>query len=142
MMEEEGIVVEAGGGAAKVRIDKKSACEGCSAAFICHPKEHDYVDVVNHIGASAGQKVKIEVRPEVYVKASVLLYGVPILVFLIVAVIGKIVSLHMLGERYSDLWAFGAACLFTVITFAVIIRYHRENRRAHAYEPEIVQILE
>jgi len=89
MMEEEGIVVETLGTAAKVRIDKKSACEGCSASFICHPKEHDYVDAVNLIGAVAGQKVKILVRPEVYVKASILLYGLPVLVFLTVAWPGK-----------------------------------------------------
>lgn len=141
MMEEEGIVVETLGTAAKVRIDKKSACEGCSASFICHPKEHDYVDAVNLIGAVAGQKVKILVRPEVYVKASILLYGLPVLVFLTVAVAGKILALQLLGESYSDLAAFCAACLFTAITFMMIIRYHRKNRREHAYNPEIVEIL-
>ena len=141
MMEEEGIVVEAQGETAKIRIDKKSACEGCSAALICHPEEHDYVDAVNLVGAAAGQKVKILVRPEVYVKASILLYGLPILVFLTVAVAGKILALRLLGELHSDLWAFGAACLFTGITFMMIVRYHRKSRRRHAYAPEIVEIL-
>jgi len=141
MMEEEGIVVEARGPTARVQIDKKSACESCSAAYICHPKEHDYVDAVNPIGAAEGQKVKIVVRPELYLKASILLYGLPILVFLGVAVIGKVLALRLAGELYSDLWAFGAACLFTCITFMMIIRYHKKSRRAHAYDPEIVEIL-
>lgn len=141
MLEEEGIVIEAQGLRAKVQIEKRSACESCSAAAICHPPEHDYLNAVNNIGAVKGQKVRVIVQPEQYLRASIILYGLPILVFLGGIVIGKFLAVRLIGELYSDLWAFAAACAGTFITFMIIIRYHGKKRREDAYDPMIVEII-
>jgi sigma-E factor negative regulatory protein RseC len=141
MLEEEGIVIETLGPKAKVQIEKKSACESCSAAAICHPPEHDYVEAFNTIGAVKGQKVKVIVQPEQYLKASIILYGVPIIVFLGVVVMGKILAVRLAGELYSDLWAFVAACVSTCITYILIVRYHGKSIRSHAYDPVISEII-
>jgi sigma-E factor negative regulatory protein RseC len=142
MLEEEGIVIETLGPKAKVQIEKKSACESCSAAAICHPPEHDYLEAFNTIGAARGQKVKVIVQPEQYLKASIILYGVPLVVFLGVVVIGKILAVRLAGELYSDLWAFIAACAATSLTYMLIIRYHGKNRRSHTYDPVIKEIIQ
>jgi sigma-E factor negative regulatory protein RseC len=141
MLEEEGIVIETQGATAKVQIEKKSACESCSAAHICHPLEHDYLDAVNTIGAAKGQKVKVVVQPEQYLRASIILYGVPLIVFLGVVIIGKILAVRLIGELYSDLWAFVAACAGTFLTYMLIVRYHGRSRKSHAYDPVIIEII-
>lgn len=141
MLEEEGIVIETLGPKAKVQIEKKSACASCSAAHVCHPPEQDLLEADNPIGAVKGQKVKIIVQPDQYLKASIILYGVPLVVFLGVVVLGKILAVQLAGELYSDLWAFLAACAGTFLTYMLIVRYHRKSNRIHAYDPVISEII-
>ncbi len=141
MLEEEAIVIETEGATARVLIEKKSACASCSAAILCHPPEHDYVEVDNIIGAVAGQKVKIVVESEQYLKASFILYGIPVFVFLLSALIGKIAAVSLAGEAYSDLWAFAAACFSTGATFSLIARFQRQLQKSRAYKPIITEII-
>lgn len=141
MLEEEGIVIEALGLKAKVQVEKRSACESCSAAAICHPPEHDYLEANNPIGAVKGQKVKVIVQPDQYLKASIILYGIPLVIFLGLVVIGKILAVRLVGELYSDLWAFIAACVGTFLTYMLIVRYHEKSHRSHAYDPVISEII-
>jgi len=138
MLEEEAIVIEAKGTEAKVQMEKKSACRTCSASFICHPVTHDFVDVVNPVGAEKGQKVKVVVQPSLYVKASVLLYGLPVLIFILTVIASKILIVNMFGEPYSDLYAFFSACAITVMWFIIVAR---KGRSAQDYRPVIVEIL-
>ncbi|MDR2862230.1 MAG: SoxR reducing system RseC family protein [Syntrophobacterales bacterium] len=141
MLEEEAIVVEAHGMEAKVQMEKKSACRTCSASSICHPVDHDFVDVVNPVGALKGQKVKVVVEPSLYVKASVLIYGLPVIVFFLAAVAAKALAVRFFGEPYSDLYAFFAACASMAAVFAVIIFCMRKGRASQDYRPVIVEIL-
>lgn len=141
MLEEEAIVIEAYGGEAKVQMEKKSACSSCSASFICHPVDHDFVDVVNPLGALKGQRVKVVVEPSLYIKASVLIYGLPIFGFLFAAIVTKTLIVRFFGEPYSDLYAFFSACVFTAAIFAIVILRVRKGRADQAYRPVIVKIL-
>ena len=141
MLEEEGIVIESRGEKAWVQVEKKSACETCSAAHVCHPPETDCLEAENSIGAVKGQKVNIVVQPEQYLKASIILYGVPALVFITAALAGKIIAVHLFGEAYSDLWAFAAACFFTGMTFMLIVRFHQQCKRIETFHPVITEII-
>ena len=142
MLEEEGIVVEAVGTTARVVIEKKNACDTCAAVAICHPSAQDYVEVENPLGAVKGQRVKIVVEPQRYFKASVILYGVPVLAFIAMALMGKLAATALLGDTHSDLWAFVAACAAVGITYKLIINYHRRTSRNRAYHPVITKIME
>lgn len=142
MLEEEGIVIETVGATARVLIEKKSACASCSAVAVCHPPEHDYVEVENPVGAVRGQKVKIIVASEQYLKASVILYGIPVFVFLFSALVGKMAAVALGGEAYSDLWAFVAACFFTGATFMLIVRFQRRLQKGCTYQPIITEIID
>lgn len=141
MLEEEAIVIETVGATARVLIEKKSACASCSASAVCHPPEHDYLEADNRIGAVKGQKVKIVVESEQYLKASLILYGIPVFVFLLSALVGKTVAVSLAGEVYSDLWAFAAACFFTGVTFMLIARFQRRLQQSHEYKPVITEII-
>ncbi len=141
MIEEEGIVVETDSETAKVSILTKSACEQCASAGICHPGDMEFMEAANPLGAKKGQKVKVVVAPQMYLKASIILYGIPMAVFVGGAIIAKNLAVKFGSESNSDLWAFiaGTACL--LVSFLFIRAYNKKVEKTHKYKPVIVQIL-
>jgi sigma-E factor negative regulatory protein RseC len=140
MIEEEAIVAEVVGGIAKVEILKKSACESCAASGTCHPGDREYLEAANPLGAVKGQKVKVVLAPQIYLKASIILYGVPTAAFIAAAIIGKNLGMKF-GAANSDLWAFlaGAACM--AVSFLFIRLYNNKVEKTEQYKPVIVEIL-
>jgi sigma-E factor negative regulatory protein RseC len=142
MIEEEGIVMETTGGLAKVSILAKSACEKCASSEVCHPQGEDsYMEASNPLGAKKGQKVKVVVAPQVYLKASIILYGIPMTVFIAAAIIGKNLGVTFSGEAQSDLWAFISGMFFMVVSFFFLRRYNQQVEKTQEYKPVIVEIL-
>ena len=141
MIEEEGIVAEVEGSIAKVAILKKSACEQCAAAGVCHPGEQSFLEASNPLGAVKGQKVKVVVAPQLYLKASIILYGIPTIMFIGGAIIAKNLAVNYGAEAKSDLWAFiaGAGCL--LLSFLFIWMYNKKVEKTQKYKPVIVEIL-
>lgn len=142
MIEEEGIVMETSGDLARVAVLAKSACEKCAAAGTCHPGGDDsLMEAANPLQAKKGQKVKVVLAPQVYLKAAIIIYGIPAAVFVAAAIVAKNLTQRSLGEQSSDLWAFlaGAACL--VVSFFFIRRYNKKVERTREYKPTIVEIL-
>jgi sigma-E factor negative regulatory protein RseC len=143
MIEEEGIVVEVEGGNAKVAILTKSACESCAAAGVCHPQDTDrsFMEAANPLGATKGQKVKVALAPQVYLKASIILYGIPMAALIGGAIIAKNLAIRYSGEANSDLWAFlgGMACV--LVSFFFIRAYNKHVEKTQKYKPVIVEIL-
>ena len=141
MIEEEGIVVEVTGDMAKVSIVTKSACEKCSASEICHPGEQEHMEAANPLGAQKGQKVKVVIAPQVYLKASIILYGIPMAVFIASAIIGKNLGLRYGTVAGSDLWAFIAGTASMVVSFLFIRMYNKKVEKTPQYKPIIVEII-
>ncbi len=141
MIEEEGIVSEIVGDTAKVAILKKSACEQCAASGVCHPGDQDLMEAANPLGAKKGQKVKIAVAPQVYLQASIILYGIPMAVFIAGAIIAKKLSMQYGHEANSDLWAFIAGAVCLLISFIFIRTYNKKVEKTQKYKPVIVEIL-
>lgn len=141
MIEEEGIVSEIEGDIARVAILKKSACEQCAASGVCHPGGQDLMEAANPLGAKKGQKVKVVVAPQVYLKASIILYGIPMAVFIAGAIIAKKIAVQHGIEADSDLWAFIAGMISLVVSFFFIRRYNKKIEKSQQYKPVIVEIL-
>ena len=142
MIEEEGIVVETTGGLAKVSILAKSACEKCASSEVCHPQGEDsFMEASNPLGAKKGQKVKVVVAPQVYLKASIILYGIPMTAFVAAAIIGKNLAQKFSGEANSDLWAFISGMVLMVVSFFFLRRYNKQVEKTQEYKPVIVEIL-
>ena len=142
MIEEEGIVVEVNGDLAKVAVLSKSACEKCASSGVFHPQGEDsFMEATNPLNARKGQKVKVVLAPQLYLKASIILYGIPMAVFVAGAIIAKNAAVRYGAEANSDLWAFlaGSACL--VVSFFFIRRYNKKVERTREYKPVIVEIL-
>jgi sigma-E factor negative regulatory protein RseC len=141
MIEEEGIVSEVENGIAKVTILKKSACEKCTASGVCHPGDQESMEATNPLGAQKGQKVKVVIAPQLYLKASIILYGIPMAAFIAGAILAKKLALHLGSEANSDLWAFGAGMICLVISFFFLRAYNKKVEKSQKYKPVIVEIL-
>jgi sigma-E factor negative regulatory protein RseC len=141
MIEEEGIVAEVEGNIARVSILAKSACESCSASGVCHPGEQEYMEASNPLGAQKGQKVKVVLAPQIYLKASIILYGIPMVVFVTAAILGKNVALYYGSATNSDLWAFIAGMGCMLVSFVFIRLYNKKVEKTQKYKPVIVEIL-
>ncbi len=141
MIEEEGVVAEIEGDIARVAILAKSACEQCAAAGVCHPGDQEYLEAANPLGAKKGQKVKVVLAPQVYLKASIILYGIPTAALVAGAIIGKNISIRYVGEQNSDLWAFVAGTVCMLVSFIFIRSYNKKVEKTQKYKPVIVEIL-
>ncbi len=141
MIEEEGIVSEVEGNIAKVAILTKSACEKCTASGICHPGDEELMEAANPLGAKKGQKVKVVIAPQLYLKASLILYGIPMAVFIAGAIVAKKIAVSYGSEAHSDLWAFLAGTLCLVVSFFFLHAYNKKVEKTQKYKPVIVEIL-
>ncbi len=128
---------------AKVAVLAKSACANCPTAGVCHPEGDgdSWMEASNPLGAKQGQRVKVVLAPQVYLKASLILYGIPMTVFIAAAIAAKNIAIRLGAEPQSDLWAFfaGMACL--VVSFFFIRSYNRKVERTSEYKPVITEIL-
>ncbi len=141
MIEEEGVVADVIGDIAKVAVLTKSACEQCAQAGVCHPGDQDFMEASNPLGAKKGQKVKVVVAPQMYLKASIILYGLPMAAFITGAIVSKNLAEKYGNAANSDLWAFiaGTACL--LLSFIFIRAYNKKVEKTQKYKPTIVEIL-
>lgn len=143
MIEEEGIVIQIFDEKARVRTTKSSACEGCAAASFCHPEKGSemIIEVINPINAKVGERVKIGLKPGVYLKASFLVYMVPIIAFIIGAIIGKELAASFLHTKDPDLWAIIGGAVLLIPTFTLMRLYNRKIEKDKSYQPVILEVV-
>jgi positive regulator of sigma E activity len=144
MIEEEGVVIVVEGKTATVSVLKKSACESCAAAGVCHPQDADksLLTADNPLHATKGQRVKVQLAPQVYFRRSALVqYGVPAAALVSGAIIAKNLAMRFGAEAQSDFWALlsGTACL--LLAYGFIRIQNKKVEQLPNYKPVIVEIL-
>ncbi|MFC2133866.1 SoxR reducing system RseC family protein [Bacteroidota bacterium] len=87
---EEGIVVRAKNGEIDIELIKSDECEHCSAKLICKPKDDNsnLLHIKDSIHVIPGDKVKIVVKGSALFKASLFLYGLPLILLIVGIFIG------------------------------------------------------
>jgi len=87
-MDEIGVVKSLHDPFAIVVVEKKSACDQCSMGCKVSDSGAE-IEALNLAKASVGQTVKVRMRAYTYMKGSLLVYGVPALLLIIGAVVGR-----------------------------------------------------
>lgn len=116
MIEETGIVTKVEGITARVAVEKKGACDGCTAQGACETKGDSMeIEALNRAHAQVGQTVRISMQAQTYLKGSMIVYGLPLVLFIAGAIIGKNAGEEYFKETNSDVVAaiggFGALIL-------------------------------
>lgn len=130
ILEEHGVVLETSRGVAVVRIERAADCEECSAKLLCRttPASERVLTIRDDIGVAVGDAVEIHVRGTSVLRASMLLYGVPLLLLLAGVVAGMRVwaPAGMPREAWSALVGVVLAALWFV---GVLVGAHLRKRR-------------
>lgn len=138
MQEEVGTVIETWGNMARVLVKRNLACDYCSSRSCCASLRGDLkrVDISNVIGVREGQLVKIGISPKAVLKASFILYMVPILALIIGAMLGD-----NLGLRHNEIWSVSMGIGFFVGSYLVIKALSRPFENKAEYVPVVTEIL-
>jgi len=136
-MEEVGRVVEVHGDLAGVEFTAKEACATCGARVICHHGVGDrvFVNASNEKGAKVGDLVRVQVDPKRSLLTGVLLFIVPIVVFIFGFLIMKTTTR---AEVYGIL----GGILSLVAYFFVLRRLERWVARRGSFRPIVREIIE
>jgi sigma-E factor negative regulatory protein RseC len=139
MQEEMATVIETRGNTAKVRVQSSSSCDHCPSRSSCHTIGEGLreVDVSNRIGARVGQRVKIGVSPRALLKASFILYIIPIVALVIGAMLGNSFS-----SGNKEVWAVLLGGGFLVGSFLLIKAFGKYLNLKNEYLPTATEVLD
>lgn len=130
-MRQTGKVIELKGKKAVVRFLRSDACGHCNACFRLGSNEAD-IDIDNVLGAKIGDVVGIEMHAKSVLKASLLLYGVPL--------VGLLVGAY-LGSLRGDLYAALGGVLFAAGAFFILRALEPKFSRMTEFKPRMVEII-
>lgn len=118
---EEGTVISAENGKAQIDVADGGDCEACNARAFCKPTENSrLLSVTDPIGVKPGDRVKFKVGGSTLFKASLVLYGVP----LIILVGGILFGMNIFEEtELKEAYSFFLGSLLTAIYYGIIFLY-------------------
>lgn len=138
-MDQIGKVISIEGNFATVQLERSSACAKCG---ICHLGETQIleIDVENSINAQLGQRVLIAVGEKSVLKASSILYLIPLL-----ALVGGIGLAYLLEAVIGlpgnvDWWGIGLGLTLFFLTYVVIRLREPALRSNPDFAPRMIRL--
>lgn len=142
MIEEVGIVTKVEGINARVAVEKRGACEGCSARGTCETKgESMEIEALNIAHAREGQTVRISIKPQTYLKGTMLVYGLPLVLFIAGAIAGKNVGEEYFKDINSDVTAAVGGFGALILSLLGVKIWAKKTETKTEYKPVIEEIV-
>jgi len=143
MIEETGTVIKAEGVTARVRVQKRGACEGCSATGVCESSGDGMeIEALNPVNAKTGQTVKVSIAAGSYLKGTMLIYGAPLIALVAGAISGKVMGEQYLKGFDSDAIAAVLGFAAFTLTFLIIRNWSRKAETRKEHKPVIEEIID
>jgi len=142
-VEEIGVVKEVTGPKAMVIVERQSGCESCPGGSVCKNigGGESAIEAVNQANARPGDTVRIVFKSYTYIKGAVFVYGIPALMLIIGAVIGKEYISKILPsaepELVSVVSGFGLF-IFSFLAMKFILKRYEGKKE---YMPVISEIV-
>lgn len=142
MIEEIGIVSQVHGATAKVRVQKRGTCDGCMASDMCKSSEDGMeIEAMNPVNAVKGQTVKVFIKPQVYLKGTIYIYGIPLAAFMAGVVLGKNIGEAYFSDLNTDLVSAGAGFALLALSFFIVRIWGKRAETKAEYKPVIEEIV-
>lgn len=126
-----GTVHEIKGDKAAVVFKRSKACGDCHACA-SFGDGNSVIELENTLGAKVGDRVRIELHSGAVFKASLILYGIPLIALLLGV---------LLGSRISDLAGALIGIGAAVAALIAIRLFEPRIRRKHSFDPRMLEIL-
>ncbi|NOZ68405.1 MAG: SoxR reducing system RseC family protein [Deferribacteres bacterium] len=142
IIEETGIVTKTEGGMAKVAVEKKGGCEGCAVKNACEAAgENMEIEALNPLHAREGQRVRVAMGTQTYLKGSMLVYGLPLALFVTAAIIGKNIGEAYFSRMSPDTIAAIAGFTALILSMLGVRTWIKRVETRPGYRPVIREIL-
>jgi len=129
---QKGKVLSVDGENALVRFVRTDACGHCNACFHLGSNEAD-IEIPNLLAAKAGDVVSIQMHSTSVLKATLVTYGIPLLLFLLGV---------LFGSNYSDLGAMICGILACGLSFLILRALEPRFSRMSSFKPRMLEILD
>jgi sigma-E factor negative regulatory protein RseC len=141
MIEDIGKVVQVIDDKAYVEVERSSACAQCGLQEAEELATGGKVvfEAYNLAGAKSGDRVKVQVRTGAYMRASLYIYGIPVLFLIIGAIAGAYAAtiLRKSSDSMSALFAMGGL----VVGFIILFLLRKRSNKAE-YMPVVVEVMQ
>lgn len=142
MMIEKGVIESTSQQKTMVRVQKSSACAGCSTRNSCHTHDNQkdmVIEVINNLDAKSGDLVEISVPTGSFLKLTLIVYFLPVVALVIGAYIGgELADYLSLSSTLSSV-LFGAVAMG--LTFFILRSYDQSANKTGQYRPQIIRII-
>lgn len=124
---------------ALVEVERQSACQDCKGCRFGTDEGKLTVDAVNDVNAVTGDLVEINLCTTNILKASVIVYLIPLIMLILGVIVGYLLS----GFLGVDKGIMGAVfgIVFTAFSFLAIRHYEPKLKKQDDYIPSIVKII-
>lgn len=142
-MEEVGVVKEVFGPKAIVTVQRQSGCDSCPGGSVCKLSGNEAeIEAINEAKAKAGDTVRVAFKPYTYLKGTIFIYGIPSIMLIIGAIIGKEYLSRFLPAIDPDIVsAIGGFGLF-VMSFLFMKVWMKRYEGKKEYMPVIEEIID
>jgi sigma-E factor negative regulatory protein RseC len=141
MIEDIGKVMKIDADKAYVEVERSSACASCGLQEAEELAAGGKVvfEVYNMSGANIGDRVRVQVRTGAYTKASLYIYGIPVLFLVIGAIAGAYATtiLKRSSDTMTALFAMGGL----VVGFIVVFLFRKRGNKTE-YMPVVVEVIQ
>ena len=144
MLEEAGFVLRVEGELAIVKTKRSTMCDGCGSGGFCRTLgggSDMEVAARNEAGAKVGDEVRVTVPPKTFLKASFLVYMVPVAALILGALLGSTLGPSLSTGVSSDLFAVVFGLILFSLSFVVMRVWARGAKGDQQYCPIISEIL-
>ncbi len=144
MLEEEGVVLRVEGELAIVKTQRSSICEGCHSGGFCKALGGDSdmeVAARNEVGAKVGDEVRVTVASKTFLKASFLVYMVPVTALILGALLGATLGPSLCPGTSSDLLSVVFGLTLFSLSFVLMRIWTKGIKGGQQYCPVISEIL-
>jgi len=140
MIEDIGRVVRVADDKAFIEVERSSACASCGLQEAEELATGGKVvfEAYNMAEATIGDRVRVQVRTGAFTKASLYIYGIPVLFLVIGAITGAYAAtiLKRSSDTMSALFAIGGLVVGFIILFLL-----RKSSNKTEYMPVIVEVM-
>ncbi|RJP31902.1 MAG: hypothetical protein C4536_07035 [Actinobacteria bacterium] len=139
---EEGMVVAVRGDIAQVLLRRSRLCDGCGSCCVTVDEETMLAEADNGVGARQGDRVIVGLPKGLSIRAAYILYGIPLLAFLVGLGVGALLGSALFGGGGSV--ALGLVCAFGFLALSYILLsriYTPGSRASSRYRLSITRIL-
>lgn len=136
MNTEQGLVIEVIDGVAKIKVGRHSDCKNCGA---CSGDNSIIISASNNIGAKPGQRVLFQMREENVLKATFVIFILPLISAFIGAGLGMLLGKYF--ESNINLFEISGAIIVFISSLIFVKLYDKSVNASKKSKPEIIRIL-